>query len=388
LLELLVVAEVSLCVVLLIASGLMIRTVRQLQNVDPGFDAQNVLRVEFNLPTTRYNKANALQFVERVINGVSALPGVQHVAFGSDAPWSYTTSGGPIEAEGQAPPAPGHEHIFYRHYVTTGFFNTLGIRLLQGRQFTSADTPQTPSVVVISEALAHEFWPGADPIGKRVRQGNGAWLSVVGVVRDVTYRGFPRNPDSHPDVYFPLAQFPNLAGVLVIKTAGPPLDLAAAVRHEINTLDTELPAFNVTTMQELGVGQTSQSRFTTWLLTIFGGLAVFLAVVGVYGVMSYSASRRTGEIGIRMTLGARPADVLRMLISRGVMLVGAGLAAGLGLSLLLTRSMSTLLYGVTATDPITFTVAAVATAIVGVIANYIPARRATRVDPSTAMRFQ
>jgi putative ABC transport system permease protein len=388
LLEVLVVAEVTLCVVLLIGAGLMIRTVRSLQHVDPGFNPSNVLRVEFKLPTTRYNRASGFQFVQELTNRVSTLPGVQRVAFGSDAPWSYTASGGPIEAEGQTPPEPGHEQIFYRHYVTTEFFSTLGISLIRGRQFTATDTPQSPSVVVISEALARRFWPGADPVGRRVRQNNGAWLSVVGVVRDVTYRGFPRNPDSHPDVYFPLAQFPDLEGVLLVKTSGSPLDLAAAVRQEMSVLDADLPAFNVTTMQELSASQTSQSRFTTWLLTIFGGLAVFLAIVGVYGVMSYSASRRTNEIGIRMTLGARQRDVMRMLILRGVLLVAAGLAAGLGLSLFLTRSMSTMLYGVTATDPVTFIVAAVATALIGAIANYIPARRATRVDPVTAMRFQ
>jgi putative ABC transport system permease protein len=278
----------------------------------------------------------------------------------------------------------------FRHRVTPGFFATLGIPLLKGRDFTADDHAQAPGVVIISEALARRCWPGEDALGKRLREegASNPWVSVVGVAADVKYRGLPNNPNADPDVYFPLLQRPNNNLSLAVRTAAEPANLTATIRQELQKLDPNLPVYNVMTMAQQVARQTTQARFSAWLLGIFGALALALAAVGIYGVMSYLVTQHTREIGIRMALGAQARDVLKLVVGQGLALTLIGVGVGLIGALALTRLMKTLLFGVSATDPLTFAVIALLLVGIALLACWIPARRATKVDPVIALQCE
>jgi len=285
---------------------------------------------------------------------------------------------------------PDNEIRMFRHRVTPGFFATLGIPLLKGRDFTADDHAQAPGVVIISEALARRYWPGEDALGKRLREegASNPWVSVVGVAADVKYRGLPNNPNADPDVYFPLLQRPNNNLSLAVRTAAEPTNLTATIRQELQKLDPNLPVYNVMTMAQQIARQTTHSRFSAWLLGIFGALALALAAVGVYGVMSYLVTQHTREIGIRMALGAQARDVLKLVVWQGLALTLIGIGVGLIGALALTRLMKTLLFGVSATDPLTFAVIALLLVGIALLACWIPARRATKVDPVIALQCE
>jgi putative ABC transport system permease protein len=382
-----VVSEIALALTLLIGAGLMIRSLQRLQAVDPGFNADRLLTMRVSLPSQRYPQDRIITFSQQLRERLQSLPGAQSVALASDLPLSGVVSGGPIELEGQQPPPDG-EIRMYRHRVTPGFFSTLGIPLVKGRDFTADDHAQAPGVVIISEAMARRHWPNEDPIGKRLREAGPQWRSIVGVVGEVKYRELPQNPNADPDVYFPLPQRPNGNLFLAIRSDVDPNSMIAAVRGVLRELDADLPAYDVMTMAERVVNRTAQSRFGAWLLSLFGALALILAAVGIYSVMAYAVEQRSREIGVRVALGARAGDVLKMVIGQGMRLALLGVALGLGASLALTQLMKQLLFGVTAADPLTYGSLALLLTLVALVACWIPARRATKVDPVVALRME
>lgn len=394
LLGLLVVSEIALALTLLIGAGLMIRSLQRLQAVDPGFDSERLLTMRVSLPRQAYQENQIVAFSQQLRERLQSLPGAQSVALASDLPLSGSTSAGPVELEGRpATPADGEIRI-YRHRVTPGFFSTLGISLVKGRDFTADDHAQAPGVVIISEAMARRYWPNEDPIGKRLREDSHGsptpepWLSIVGVVADVKYRGLPQNPNADPDVYYPLLQAPARNLFLAMRASIDPESLVAAVRGVLQKLDPDLPAYSVATMSQQVANQTTQSRFSAWLLSIFGALALALAAVGIYSVMAYAVEQRSREIGIRVAMGARAGDVLKMVIGQGMRLALLGVALGLGAALALTQLMKRLLFNVAAADPLTYGAISLLLTLVALLACWIPARRATKVDPLVALRCE
>jgi putative ABC transport system permease protein len=386
----LVVSEIALALVLLVGAGLMIRSIQHLQKVDPGFDSERLMTMRFSLPTQKYLPAQIESFSQQLRERLRALPGVQAVALSSDLPLSGSASAGPMELEGQTAVPADRELRMFRHRVTPGFFATLGIPLVKGRDFTPDDHAQAPGVVIVSESLAQRYWPGENPLGKRYRERGekNPWRTIVGVAAEVKYRGLPQNPNPDPDVYFPLQQETVSNLYLAVRTEAEPASLTTALRSEIQKLDPNLPVYGVTTMTQRVANQTAQARFSTWLLGLFGGLALVLAAVGIYSVMSYAVAQSTREIGIRMALGANAGDVSKLVIGQGMVLALLGVALGIGAALALTQLMKQLLFGVAAVDPLTYAGIALLLTAVALFACWIPARRATKVDPLVALRSE
>jgi putative ABC transport system permease protein len=269
----------------------------------------------------------------------------------------------------------------------------MGIRLLRGRDFSAQDNAQAPRAVIISDSMAGRLWPGEDPIGKRVstsrdQNQNRIWDQVVGVVGDVKYRTLIRDQNKDPDIYLPLLQNPEPDFVLAVRTQGDPSGLVSAIRSEVGRLDANLPVYDIATMQKRMDNVTTNARFSTLLLGVFACVAMLLAVVGIYGVMAYSVTQRTHEIGIRMALGADRSDVLKLVVGESLTLVGIGVGIGLVGAFAATRVLASQLYSVSATDPLTFSVVSLILAGVALGASYVPARRATRVDPMVALRYE
>jgi putative ABC transport system permease protein len=416
-----VVAEVALALVLLVGAGLLIRSVVALAAVDPGFKAERLLTLRVSLPAAAPASASASASASAPAtptpsaqaSGVSAppagaeqgaalpailerlrgVPGVARVSAGTDAPLGGYANAGIYSAEGQ--PAMSAENIprAYRHRVAPGFFSVLGLDLIAGREFTDADVQSARRVVVISEAVAQRFWPGERAaeraVGQRIKYGradsNAPWLDIVGVVRESRYRELPRNPDPDPDLFLPLAPG-SRAFALFIRTHVDAAALTDTIRRELRTAAPDATIFEVSTMEALVRAQMARPRFVTWLMGLFAGVALLLAAIGVYGVMAQAVARRTQEIGIRMALGAARGDILRLVIGRGLLLIGAGVIIGAGLALLLARAIRALLFGVSHADPVTFAGVAALLTLVALAATWIPAWRAMRVDPLVALR--
>jgi len=389
-----VVSEIALALTLLIGAGLMIRSLQRMQAVDPGFNSERLLTMRVSLPLQRYPRERIIAFSQQLRERLQSLPGTESAALSSDLPLSGSTSAGPVELEGAHEAPAGDEIRMYRHRVTPGFFSTLGIPLVKGRDFTADDHAQAPRVVIISESMARRYWPNEDPIGKRLREDSrgtstpNSWLSIVGVVGEVKYRGLPQNPNADPDVYYPLPQSPVGNLFLVARSGIDPNSLVSGVRGVLQKLDPNLPAYEVTMMAEQVTNQTTRSRFSAWLLSVFGALGLVLAAVGIYSVMAYAVEQRSREIGVRVALGARATDVLKMVIGQGMRLALLGVALGLGAALVLTQLMKQLLFGVTAVDPLTYGAIALLLTLVALLACWIPARRATKVDPMIALRCE
>jgi predicted permease len=400
----LVVVEVSLAVVLLVGAGLMIRSVRNLAALSPGFDPDSVLTLHASIPrgsvpptsTADAGTSAAPAPPPPVVEGrvllerLRAIPGVVGASLGNDLPLDGNSSASFYAAEGQPPANAQNMPRAYVHRVSPDFFNTLRIPLIAGRTFSDTEITPTSSAVVVSERVVKRFWPGQDAIGKRVKFGqltsNSPWLSIVGVVGEVKYRGLPDNPTADPDIYLPFSdRNPQVA--IVLRTSVPPSSIVAPARAAIRAADPSIAVFSVAPMDELVSRQTSQSRFTMWLMGIFAASALMLAVVGIYGVMSYLVTQRTREIGIRLALGADGRDILRLVVGNGARMIGAGIAIGVAAAFALQRLVSTLLFGVTAADGASV-LAVVVLAVVALVACYLPALRATRVDPLNALRYE
>jgi predicted permease len=382
----LVVAEVAFAMLLLIGAGLLIRSVRQLAAIRPGYDPAHLLTLRVSLP--RLAPPAVAVTAGEVLRRVAQIPSVDAVALATDVPLGgsnailYT-------AEGQPPVTAQNVPRAYVHRASPGFFKALRIPILAGRTFTETEMQGSGDVAVVSESVVKRFWPGQDPIGKRIKGGGAAskapWVTIVGVVNDMKYRGLPSNPTADPDLFFPLSERQRQFSLL-LRTPLDPSSLAPSVRKVLHDADPATVVFNISTLQEFMARETARSRFTGWLMGIFAGCALLLAMIGIYGVMSYAVTRRTQEIGVRMALGAARSDVLKLVVGRGMALIGLGLALGAAAALGLTRLIGSLLYGVTSTDPMTFAAAALALAAVALAACLLPASRASRIAPAMALR--
>jgi putative ABC transport system permease protein len=383
--SLLVIAESALAVVLLIGAGLLIKSFVKLQEVSPGFDAEHVLTMRLDLPRGK-TPAQVADFYDQLQQRVAGLAGVEAVGMVSELPLTGQPNDAPFAIEGRAPEAPDQRPNADFRRVNHDYFRALRIPLLKGRQFTEQEARQSAGVVIISERLAAQYFPDDEPLGKYLLTDFGQHnrFEIVGVVDDVRHRGLAT--DTYPAMYLPTLSLPWTN--LVIRTAGEPAGLAAAVRKEVGALDSQQPVAAVKPMAQWLSESVAQPRFRTLLLGVFAGIALLLSVLGIYGVMSYVVAQRTREVGIRMALGAGRFDVLRLVIGQGMRLALTGVALGLAAAYGLTRLLASLLFNVSATDPTTFIAIALLLAGVASLACYVPARRATKVDPMVALRYE
>jgi len=385
-------AEISLALILLVGAGLMMKSLYRLLAVDPGFRPDRVLKLEMDLRTQQYSKDPAvLNFWQQVLEKVRVLPGVEAAAVGTAVPLTDSHGRADVTMEGMTAPAPGNYPHPDVHIISPGFVETLGIPLLRGRTFTDADDEKAPLVGMINAMTAKRFFPKEDPIGKRFMFGHPStdppkWYTIVGVVGDTRLYGLA-NP-ARLEVYVPFRQNPRSYMALVVKSGADPAALTSAIREAVQSIDKDQPLFAISTMKELVSNSVATRRMTLVLLGLFSGLALVLGAIGIYGVISYSVAQRTHEIGIRMALGAPRRDVFRLVIGQGLKLAGIGIAIGIAGALGLARLMSSLLYGISTTDLETFTCVSILLALVALLACYVPARRAMRVDPTVALRYE
>jgi putative ABC transport system permease protein len=389
--NLFVITELALAVMLLTGAGLLIKSLWRLQQVDLGINPERVLTMQLALRGERYAKQPQVRdFYSHLIEQTRSLPGVRAAAVSNSLPPDDNEFSSGFTIQGRSASANKEPRIAYFTKVSPEYFQALGIALRGGRFFTNADSADAPQVALINETFQRRFFIGEDPIGKRLNLGSDKepdWYQIVGVAGDVKYNGVA--DDVQPAIYLAAQQAPMWGLSLVIKTEfADPLSLTTAVRNEIRKLDPQLPVTRVSTMEQRISSAIAQPRFRTMLIAMFAGLALILACIGIYGVISYSVTQRTHEIGIRMALGARKGDVLGMVIKQALVLAVTGVALGLMASFALTKLMSGLLYGVKATDPATFVTTALLLAVTALLASYIPARRATKVDPLVALRYE
>jgi putative ABC transport system permease protein len=382
----LIVAEVALALVLLAAAGLMIRTIATLRTVDPGFDSRNVLAGLIVLPQARYaGPGDWMRFFDRVLEQVRAIPGVESVSAIDNLPMSGGSTQ-PIAVEGETRPMSEQPEVAVRR-IMPGYLRATRIRLVAGREFNDADIASRAPVVLVSESMARQFWPNQNPIGKRLTMTfvPGVVREVVGVVGDVKMRGLDvKEPISA--LYAPFAQRPSPALTLVLKTTVPPATLGQSLIAAVHDIDRELPVLNMMTLDEIVGLSFAQQRFAMQLLSAFAGFALLLAAIGIYSVLSYTVRQRVPEIGIRMALGARAQDVVRMIVVEGIKPTATGVVVGVASALAMGRLIATLIFGVTPHDTLTLAAVATILTIVGAVASLMPAYRATRVDPLTALR--
>ncbi|HYW74856.1 MAG TPA: ABC transporter permease [Pyrinomonadaceae bacterium] len=405
----LVVVEVATTMVLLIGAGLMIRSMYRLQNVDPGFSYDHLTSFTVNLPLTKYpTPEQQSTFFNNLLQSLHALPGVQSVAAASGLPlgnngWqtSFIVDGRPKPPQGQTP-------LMEACTVTPDYFKAMNIPLLHGRYFTEHDDRSFiagrdlskmnagqrlaagTNVLIIDDLFARQHWPGENPVGKRIKLGggdDGPAIEVVGVVGRVKMESLD-DDSNRVQGYFSFSQLPFNGMTIIVKGSSDPNDLIAAVRGQVKALDPDQPIYNIRTMEEIRGESIAPQRLNLLLMSIFAGIAFVLAVVGIYGVMSYAVTQRTHEIGIRMAIGAQPGDVFRMILGQGMLLTAIGMLAGLVGAFALTRLMATMLFSVKPTDPVTFGGVALILTAVSLLACYVPGRRATKVDPVNSLRYE
>jgi putative ABC transport system permease protein len=384
----LVIAQIAMSLVLLTGAGLLVRTLRNYLAVNPGFEMKNILDVSLDLRLANYNETQGRLFCQRILEGVRNLPGVESASLTDGAPIAGETNQTTVLDYGQGRIL-GESDLPVRSVtVTPGYFRTLGIRLVAGRDFTDQDTAQGPPVTIINETMAKRFWPDENAVGKRFEtsQSGRPYFQVLGVVKDTRLEALREAPGLA--MFVPLGQEYQAGMTLLVRTATDPMGLLPAIRGEVQSLDKNLPVFDATTLRE-AVGTTlNQQKLYATLIGSFALLALVLAATGIYGVISYSVVRRTHEMGIRMALGAERSDVLKLVMGQGMLLALSGLAVGLPAALGLTRLLKSLLYGVNPNDATTFVLGALALWSVALLACYIPARRATKVDPIVALRYE
>jgi putative ABC transport system permease protein len=385
----LVLGQVALTLVLLVGAGLLIRSFARLQAIDPGFRSEGVLTARVVLPAAEYAEpARQVAFHQQLVEKVRAMPGAREAATIYPMPLGDSNMVLAFAVEGRPAPPPNEVPSTNVRGASPDYFRALGIRVRQGRTFTDQDVQGSLPVVVVNETMAKKVWPGESPLGKRINFGDPAqpadWMTVVGVVADVRHQALNEEPGS--EAYWPQYQQPFTDFFLVLRTDRDPASLPDGVREAVRSLDPNLPVDQIRTMEDLIALSLSQSRFKMVLLSLFAGLALALAAVGVYGVVSYSVAQRTHEIGIRMALGAERRSVLRLVVRQGMAVVLIGVAAGLALAFWGSRFLAGQVYGVSAKDPLTFLAVPVVLLAIALLANYLPARRATRVDPLVALR--
>jgi predicted permease len=403
--SLLVVSEFALALMLLVGAGLMIRTFAALEAVNPGFNPHNVISMIVSVSGSKEEDPGRRElFYRQLLERVRSLPGVQAAGATNHLPLAGDLWGWHFAIEGRPKPRPGEEPGAVYRMVTPGYFSAMRLPLVRGRDLTEADNVTAPGVVIVNEQAARQYWPGEDPIGKRVcfdddTTNPTAWLTIIGIAKDAKQDSW--TDKATPEAYLAAFQNHDYLGdsgteaskhmnyiTLVARTALDPALAASAMKEAARSFDRNLAITQVVTMDGVVAEANSQPRFEMLLLTIFAAVALVLAVVGIYGVISYSASRRTHEIGVRMSLGATRGDVLFLVVRQGVWLAVAGSVAGIAGALLLSRLMAKLLYGVQPTDPATFVVVAIGLGLVAMLACYIPARRAMRIDPIAALRYE
>jgi putative ABC transport system permease protein len=395
----LVASEFALAFLLMIGAGLMVRTLFALHAVDPGFEPHHVLSAVVSIAgSEEAQPAKRFSFYQQVLERVAALPGVESVSAINHVPLAGDTWGFPFSIEGRPASRPGDSPNALYRVILPGYFRTMGISLQQGRDVSESDSMGAPGVVIINQRMAQKYWPGENPIGKRITLDspkNANWLTVIGVAQNAKQDVWTAAP--RPEMYLSLLQSDAYLQdpsshfqyiTLVVRTTRDPAMIADDMRTVVAALDKNVPVSEVETMDEVVAGLNAQPRFELWLLGSFAGLAVLLAALGIYGVMSYSVSRRTHELGVRMALGAAQHDVVRLVIHQAMSLALAGSFAGLVAAICLARTMSSFLYGVRPIDLPTYGVAAAAIAGVALLAGYLPARRATHIDPVTALRYE
>ncbi len=386
----LAVAEIALSLILLVGAGLLIRSFLRLQEVNPGFNPDNLLAAELSLPSAKYaENQQVVNFYDQLLARVAEQPGVRSAALTTSLPLTgggdilaFSVEGRPVARTDRTPDAEAR-------VVNPDYFRTMEIPLRRGRVLTDQDAPDAPDAVVINEALARKYFAEEDPVGKRITFGdpqaaNVEWFNIVGVVGDVRQSTLQAEP--YPQVYSAYRQTPRRALTIVLRTAGEATSMANTLRQQVWSLDRQQPLHNVRTVAQVLAQSIARPRFNTLLITILAGVALVLAAVGIYGVISYSVTQRTHEIGVRMALGASSSNVLRLVVGQGMLLAGMGLAVGVLGAFAVTRIMGTLLYGVSANDPITYIALVLLLGVIALVASYIPARRAMRVDPVVALR--
>jgi len=385
--NLLIVVEVALSLILLVGAGLMIKSFWRLQQIDPGFNPNNLLTLEISLPEAKYAEPQQrAAFAQTAMERLSTLPGVQAAAFINHPPFSNRFGINEFKIEGKLDAQSINDaRLAGQRSITPDYFRAMGIPLLQGRVFSEADGLNAPLVAVISQTFASKFFPNENPLGQRLN--NGAdWFTIVGVVGEVKHGGL--DSELSPHVYLSYAQASPLRTRVVVRTNNEPLSYVAAVRKQIQAADSELPMYEVFTMNQLIEQSVAQRRFNLLLLGVFAVVALLLAAVGIYGVMSYATAQRTNEIGLRMALGASRSAVYQLILGQGMRVVAIGLLTGLIGAFALTRWMETLLFEVRATDPLTYVIIAVLLFAVALFACFVPARRATKTDPMIALRYE
>jgi putative ABC transport system permease protein len=384
-----VVAEIALAVVLLVGAGLMLRSFEGLRQVSPGFDAHDVLTMRVSLPAAKYGDSAArLRFFRNVVARVGELPGVRAAGAISYLPFAGLGAATGFTIVGQPPPGPGQEPVVDVKVCDNGFFRALNVPLLRGRLFTDGEMREASHVVIINETMAHRYFPDSDPIGRQV---NIAMMSpivpttIIGIVGDI--KNTELTTESRAMSYWPHPELVMGAMTLTVRTAADPLALAPSVEAQVYALDKDQPVSDVKTMDQWIATSLAAARFSSMLLTVFAGLALLLAAIGIYGVMSYLVSQRTPEIGIRLALGAERRDITRMIVANGTRLALAGLGIGVVLAAALSRTLTSLLFQTAPTDPSTFAAVAGVLGAVAIVASYLPARRAARITPVEALRY-
>ncbi len=383
-----VVAQVALSLLLLVSAGLLIRSFDKLLRVDVGFKPEQLLTLEYRLPRTKYKETPAQwNFHRQVMERVQEVPGVQSVALVRGLPFSGNGGSAQITLPDREAPPRGQEPEVMFNTATPNYFETIGIPFIQGRLFGNEDRPDTPAVLIINQTMARRYWPNQDPIGKQVKfVEDGTVGTIVGIVGDAKH--YWLEEQQRPQMYGAYTQQPGLFATVVIRTTVEPLSLSEQVRQALWKVDADQPMWKIRTQEFLVERSVADRRFLLALMGVFAALALVLTIIGLYGVISYLVNQRTQEIGIRMALGAQMNQILRMVLKQGMVLALTGVALGLTAAWLLTRLMKTLLYQVSATDPVTFGGIALLLIGVALFACYIPARRATKVDPLVALRYE
>jgi predicted permease len=380
----LVMVQIALSVLLLICAGLFTRSLRKAQHLDPGFDPDHVLLASYDLGPMGYSSSRGIAFHQQLLARLSALPGVESVNLADFSPLNFTLHSDYIYPQGYVP-QPHESMEISRAYVSPNYFQTMRTPLAAGREFTEEDGEKSQFVAVVNQEFADRYWPGEDAIGKRISN-DGVWFNVVGVAHNGKYRRLVYAPE--PVLFLPLWRVYQNQVIIHARVSGDPVAYAPAVERTVHELNPDLPVFDVTTLRSSMQLGSIFERLAGTFAGAFGFLALILAAVGIYGVIAYTTRQRTREIAIRMALGAQRAEIFRQVLGRGVVLTLTGLAAGIALSLALTRYLESVLFGVTATDALTYAMVAVLLSLVSLVACYIPARRATKVDPMVALRYE